>query len=388
MNKHYGQLHLVQNGATMVPKGGPTSSTDVFSVHSKVNVKDEGAYVFDGALNSDSNILAAFLSSNNIKLYALESLQNITCLSGHKKTVTGVRFSCQDPNSLYSSSLDGTICLWDIRKQGKPALSFKDDTGQNLKPIASFDINQDEQFVCAGTEIIHEDAFLVFWDVRTTKLLGGYWNSHSDDITQVKFHPEKSSHMASGAVDGLINIFDLSESCEDDALMQTLNTGSSVGKLAWCPTSMGDKISCITHIEEHQLWDTEEAQTISVFDRDNIKESGKVEEVPYLIDVFQCNNLLHLAAGTNSGNVNILTVSDDDYSLLTRLQGGHKGIVRSILWNDKTKMFITGGEDGTICCWKSDSQRFLTVCPKVGKVESTFKSLNLQHNKKPYTKPS
>lgn len=34
--------------------------------------------------------------------------------------------------------------------------------------------------------MIKDDAFLLFWDVRTTKLLGGYWDTHQGDITQVK----------------------------------------------------------------------------------------------------------------------------------------------------------------------------------------------------------
>jgi hypothetical protein len=34
--------------------------------------------------------------------------------------------------------------------------------------------------------------------------------------------------LASGSIDGLINIFDVSKTCEDDALQQSLNTESSV----------------------------------------------------------------------------------------------------------------------------------------------------------------
>lgn len=34
--------------------------------------------------------------------------------------------------------------------------------------------------------MIKDDAFLLFWDVRTTNLLGGYWDTHKEDITQVK----------------------------------------------------------------------------------------------------------------------------------------------------------------------------------------------------------
>ena len=39
--------------------------------------------------------------------------------------------------------------------------------------------------ICVGTEQLYGDAYLLFWDIRSTKLLGGYWYSHSDDITTV-----------------------------------------------------------------------------------------------------------------------------------------------------------------------------------------------------------
>jgi WD40 repeat protein len=45
---------------------------------------------------------------------------------------------------------------------------------------------------------------------------------------QVCFHPTKQDTLASGSTDGLINIFDVSKSCEEDALQQSLNTESSV----------------------------------------------------------------------------------------------------------------------------------------------------------------
>jgi hypothetical protein len=54
-----------------------------------------------------------------------------------------------------------------------------------LKPLSDFDIACNKLFICGGTELIENDAFLLFWDVRSTNLLGGYWESHTDDITQV-----------------------------------------------------------------------------------------------------------------------------------------------------------------------------------------------------------
>jgi hypothetical protein len=64
---------------------------------------------------------------------------------------------------------------------------ISDDTegSEKLKPLSDFDIASNSRFICGGTELINDDAFLLFWDVRSTDLLGGYWESHTDDITQV-----------------------------------------------------------------------------------------------------------------------------------------------------------------------------------------------------------
>lgn len=64
---------------------------------------------------------------------------------------------------------------------------ISDDTegSGKLKPLSDFDIAFSSRFICGGTELINDDSFLLFWDVRSTRLLGGYWESHTDDITQV-----------------------------------------------------------------------------------------------------------------------------------------------------------------------------------------------------------
>lgn len=105
-----------------------------------------------------------------------------------------------------------------------------------VKPLASFDINCDERLLAGGTEHIGGDAFILFWDIRLSnskisnenKLLGGYWESHMDDVTCLAFHPNKRDVLASGSTDGLINIFDLEQTSEDSALCYSLNTESSV----------------------------------------------------------------------------------------------------------------------------------------------------------------
>lgn len=90
--------------------------------------------------------------------------------------------------------------------------------------------------MAGGTELIDGDSFILFWDARypTSKtqsrktLLGGYWESHTDDVTTLAFHPTRRDVLASGSTDGLVNIFDLTQPNEDSALMHSLNTESSV----------------------------------------------------------------------------------------------------------------------------------------------------------------
>lgn len=111
------------------------------------------------------------------------------------------------------------------------------------KSLASFDISCDDKFLAAGTEQTGGDAFITFWDIRYTKKnmknkskkrhfknypIGGYWESHTDDITCLTFHFVNPSILASGSTDGLINVFDLTQPSEEAALTYTLNTESSV----------------------------------------------------------------------------------------------------------------------------------------------------------------
>jgi WD40 repeat protein len=64
-------------------------------------------------------------------------------------------------------------------------LLILDETDGSPKPITCFDVSCDGRFIVAGTEVLKDDSFLLFWDIRTTNLLGGYWDTHYGDITQV-----------------------------------------------------------------------------------------------------------------------------------------------------------------------------------------------------------
>lgn len=82
--------------------------------------------------------------------------------------------------------------------------------------------------------------------------------------------------IGSGSTDGLINIFDISEKTEDDALKYCFNSSSSIANINWHPKSAGkDLISCITDTNDFQIYDVEKQDLISEFSRVTIAEKMK-----------------------------------------------------------------------------------------------------------------
>lgn len=167
------------------------------------------------------------------------------------------------------------------------------------KTITSFDINHNDRVLCAGTDQIENDVFLLFFDIRQKVLLGGYWESHTDDITQVKFHPKISDRMASCSVDGLINVFDISSTNEDDALLYSYNTESSVGNIDWHKNVFQkDLLSCITHTNDFQLFDVDESDLITSFTRKQLTDKIMVNFYYFLyLYIFERRERWFLAKG-------------------------------------------------------------------------------------------
>jgi SEL1 protein len=55
-----------------------------------------------------------------------------------------------------------------------------------------------------------------------------YIESHSDDVTELQFHPTQPQIILSGSTDGLVNIYNTTITDEEEALHQTINHGHSI----------------------------------------------------------------------------------------------------------------------------------------------------------------
>ena len=212
-------------------------------VTSKSLTDDIDSYVLHLALNCNNSAIGAGLNTSKVTICDTTKLSEAASFKAHEGDLSGLKFSSENINYIYTSSPQECIKLWDTRDYKTPARRFIDsstpcENGSGSasipkKPLICFDVNRSDEFIAAGTEQVVKDAFLLFWDVGSGKMLGGYWESYGDDVTTVAFHPEDNDKMATGGTDGLINVFDVSQPTEDDALVTSINTESSIRDITW-----------------------------------------------------------------------------------------------------------------------------------------------------------
>ncbi|XP_026461991.1 WD repeat-containing protein 89-like isoform X1 [Ctenocephalides felis] len=335
-------------------------------------------YILHLAVKRDGDLtIAAGLSNASCLIYKLNDngLIQLTSIKGHEEGITELKFDKNDQNLLYTSSLDGTVKQWDLRNTAQSCYTLKGQDSTKT-PLLSFDEDISGRLLCAGTEHTDGDAFLLFWDSRSTKLLGGYWESHDDDITQVQFHLYKRNLMMSGSTDGLINVFDISQSNEDDSLQYTYNTMSSVQKLNWFKgKNNSENISCITHTNDLQIWDMENCSRIANFRRSSVTNFTKRIRCDdcYLINTHKTKDSdVMVIVGSNAGNGECL-----EGLLLGKENLQHaisfpdnKQIICSSFFDEKNELFIMGGETGILSVFKPENSVNLNEKKNTNKVSN------------------
>ncbi|KYQ49020.1 WD repeat-containing protein 89 [Trachymyrmex zeteki] len=329
----------------------------------KVNKKVELTLSLEERDESEFRIGAA-LSDHSCIIYSVgESLNRTIMLDHNRSPIVGIKFSPSSKNILYIATNDGLITACDLRAKGKVVAEFKDNTENGkIKPLASFDLSCDERLIAGGTEHTGGDAFILFWDIRQSSsklgnknsLLGGYWESHMDDITCLTFHPAKRNVLASGSTDGLMNMFDLIQSSEDLALTCSLNTESSVDRLGWLTD---DSLWCTTHTQTLQLWECEGASAYATFARSDLAVSQNDDPDNCYLVKFHGTNAFgqpFLLAGSSTvkgENLRCLNIKKNHLEIYYEIVG-NKQIVRDSWMHEKSGSLVTVGEKGTVNIWR------------------------------------
>lgn len=351
-------------------------STKYMAVTSS-KVAEEDAYCIHLSHDTNWENISVSLSDNSVVILKRDTLQKIISFEPHQKPITGLRFSHNDGNLVWTSSLDGTVKIWDIRSD-KCERKFEtnsdeesNDTDCRAKPLTAFDVSLDERILCAGTELVESAAFLLFWDIRCEKTLGGYNDSHNDDITQVKFNPTQADTLATASTDGLINVFDISQNDEDDAVTYCMNADVTVDKLKWLRVNgKYERLSAITDIQTLQYWDIKEAAPLHEFSREDIANSMKRKPLDecYLVSVNMLldgdDPIVLVGSGMDAGSclrtlkLNLAKGQLQPEGALLSKQD--QLMSRAALYESKVDSYVTAGECGIVRVWKPEDNSMVT----------------------------
>ncbi|KAK1291245.1 hypothetical protein QJS10_CPB17g01319 [Acorus calamus] len=339
-------------------------STKRLAIKNTIQTNFGDDYVFQIASSQETSALAVSLSTNAMKFYSAGTGQYVGECTGHSGIINDVSFSVpSSPHVLSSCSSDGTIRAWDTRNfkqvsllragpsQGVYSFSFGGSSGNVLAAGCSSEIR--------------------FWDWRIGKQMFCLEDSHVDDVTQVHFTPNDQSKLISGSVDGLMCVFDTDGDINDDNHLESvMNVGTSISKIGFFG-QMNQKLWCLTHIETLSVWDWNDARNEANFEdaRSLASDNWNRDHIDYFVDCHYSgsDDLLWVIGGTNAGTLGYFPViyegSKGIGSPEAILEGGHAGVVRTVLPVSSTRERLsqgrgifswTGGEDGRLCCWLSD----------------------------------
>ncbi|XP_028044981.1 WD repeat-containing protein 89 isoform X2 [Monomorium pharaonis] len=307
-------------------------------------VSSEPSYILSvcGTQSEPEFRIAVALSDYSCMIYSVgeSTLSQTLTLDHNRASIVGIKFSPTSKNIIYIANNNGLITVCDLRAKGRKIVAeFKDDTEGKVKPLASFDLSCDEKLLAGGTENTGGDAFILFWDVR-----------QSGSKVDIK----NNNLLASGSTDGLMNIFDLTQSSEDSALTYSLNTESSVDRLGW---STDTSLWCTTHTHALQLWDCEGASAYATFARSQLAVSQNDDpDNCYLVrfhstDAFGQPFLLAGSSTVKGENLRCLSIGNSRLDAYYEMVG-NKQIVRDSWIHEKSGCLVTVGEKGIVNVWR------------------------------------
>ncbi|KAL9919739.1 WD repeat-containing protein 89 [Glossina fuscipes fuscipes] len=283
-------------------------------------------------------------------------------ISDQPASICGLNFLNEDSSILVVGTTDGHLFVYDVR-QNYSRMSFKRGP-KHLdvpKDYLCLDRNANSRLLCVGTANYRDMVQLLFFDLRQRKLMGCYSESHQGDMTDIKFHPQNPDILCTGSVDGLINIFDLHETSEEDALLTTFNSESSVYKLNWHKTLYEkDIISCMTTTNDLKLYNSEEYDLVAEFEWPKITDAIK-RKAPsncHLINTHSTlDNKIFSLVGTNFNKGEILrSVQLKDQMIPLANFKGNKQIIRDSVFEMNSNALITGGEGGFLTLWTQEDR--------------------------------
>ncbi|TGJ85730.1 hypothetical protein E0Z10_g3052 [Xylaria hypoxylon] len=305
---------------------------------------------------------ATISSDQKLSLFdplSLKTGPTVNLVTNHGNITCAKAFDA-DNSVMCTAGENGTISMWDLRQDVRQAEVAKFTT-EGRVPVLSMACSNMGFSVAVGTELQSHQASIILWDVRSTSTPKLHYKEvHSDDVTELNFHPSDQNILLSGSTDGLVNIYDTRITDEDEVVIQTFNHDSSIHHAAFLNDT---EVYAISHDERLALYNMAEGYEKGAATAD-FGDMRPVLGCQYVANVFAKANGAGAVIGAGSHEQRAfelvhLTKGDTwalDRGNSVRLPGAHsEEIVRSFCFYDEAQMVFSAGEDGFIKAWRPNA---------------------------------
>jgi WD40 repeat protein/tRNA A-37 threonylcarbamoyl transferase component Bud32 len=251
------------NAIAFTPDGKTiaTASDDktikLWSLESKQEIrtlKGHSDWIWTIAISPDGKTLASGSKNKTIKLWNLATGEEILTLKGHSSGVTSVAFS-PDGATLASGSLDKKIKLWNWQT-GQEIRTLEGHT----KEVDSVAFSPDGNILTSGGW----DKKIKLWNLATGKEIRTL-EGHSDLIITVAFSPD-GMQIASGSKDKTIKLWNL---VTGEAISTFKGHDDKVNSVAYLPSPDGITLVSGSNDNTIKMWNISTGQEIRTLKGDS-----------------------------------------------------------------------------------------------------------------------
>ena len=199
-------------------------------------------------LRSDSRVVLALSSSRPSTLAVSSSAQALVfdlrthalrcSIHGIGRTITALSWSELNSDVLALGTVDGSICLWDMRAPERPIRRLRATRGP-CKSIAFSAANR--HFIACIAE-----RTVSIWDLRQRSLHPACTiQAHGSRPRSFAWHPETSERLIVAGEDGLLSIYDVAKSVQDAETGSMSSSGSDEDSNSMSARLGGDNLTPI-----------------------------------------------------------------------------------------------------------------------------------------------
>ncbi len=277
------------------------------------------------AISPDGKFLASSSKDNKIKLWNLDTKEEINLLIKHKESVNCLKFSPKD-NILISASEDKTIIAWDLNNSQSSILgNWKSG---HTQAVLSLDISNNGKFLVSGSA----DKTTKIWSLNYPDEPYTL-TEYKSEVSLVAISPNGECFVAGGR--------------DQDLIIRSLDSGKKINRI---PVSSGI-LSIVFSPNNKVLVTGGYDRMIRLWDISSQQEMGKLEghldRVSSLIFSPDGKTLI-----SGSWDHTIKLWDFDTLKLIDTIEGDQNAIL-SVAISPNGKTIISGSSDPSINIWKS-----------------------------------